>query len=109
MRTTLMIIGFITGILALVMNYLPFGTLGFAPVLLTMLMAILVWKMARKENRGVVASKILMGLAVLSLALAVYQSAFNENIVEEDAETIQKEEESLEDAKKELEDLEIDE
>ncbi|MBT8258881.1 MAG: hypothetical protein KJO49_10450 [Bacteroidia bacterium] len=109
MRTLLLIIGFLAAILGLIMTVLPFGYLGFLPVVLALIIGFIVFKMDKSQNASGKASKIIIAIGVIGLALGLYRTIFDTNVVADDQEVIKQEEESLEEAKKELEDLDIDE
>ena len=109
MRTLLLIVGFLAALLGLIMTILPFGALGFIPVLLALIVGFISLRKSKAENVSGMASKIILALGVVGLLIGVYRMAFDTNVVADDQEVIKQEEESLEDAKKELEDLNIDE
>ena len=109
MRIIILILGFLAAIIAAIMTVLPFGPMAFIPIAAALIFGLISYVLARKDKSGTAASKFLLIVAVLTLGLGIYRTAFNTNVVEEDMETIQNEEESLEEAKKELEDIEIDE
>ena len=109
MRIIILVLGFLAAIIAAIMTVLPFGSLAFIPIGAALIFGLISYSLARKDNSGTAAPKFLLIVAVLTLALGIYRTAFNKNVVEDDIETIQNEEESLEEAKKELEDIEIDE
>ena len=109
MRIVILVLGFIAAILAAVMTILPFGSLAFIPIGAAFIFGLISYSMSRKDSSGTAASKFLLIVAVITLALGIYRTSFNQNVVADGPETIEMEEESLEEAKKELEGIEIDE
>jgi len=109
MRSLFIILGFLLAILGLALSILPFGPIAYIPIILALIFGYIGLKAAKNEGKSTGLAKLVLILTIIALGITVYRSIFDENIVEDDIETIQNEEESLEDAKKELEDIEIDE
>ncbi|NND50867.1 MAG: FUSC family protein, partial [Flavobacteriaceae bacterium] len=91
------------------LSILPFGSIALIPIVLGLIFGLLAFNASKKEGKNVSGIKFIFLLLIIALGLTIYRAVFDQNIVEDDIETIQNEEESLEDAKKELEDIEIDE
>lgn len=108
MRLVLIILGLLSAILAIVLSILPFGSIAIIPIVLAFVFGIIAFISSKKEGQNTRIIKFIFLVTIIALILTIYRSIFDQNIVEDDIETIQNEEESLEDAKKELEDLDID-
>ena len=109
MRLLFTILGVISALIGLVMSILPFGSLALIPIVAGFIFGVLAFKFAKKENKGTSIIKITFLIIIAGLALTVYRAIFDENIVEDDIETIEKEKASEEEAIKELESIDIDE
>lgn len=109
MRQLLIILALISGLLGLALSILPFGSIAFIPIVLGLIFALIAFKLAKKDAKNISAIKFIFLLLIIALGLTIYRTVFDKNVVADDIETIQNEEDSLEDAKKELEDIDIDE
>ena len=63
--------------------------------------------MAQKEGKNTKFVKVIFLITIVALAMSVYRSILDENVVVDDIETIEKEQQSEEDAIEELEGIEI--
>lgn len=108
MRLVLIVLGLLSALLAIVLSILPFGSIAIIPIVLAFVFGFIAFKASKKEGQNTRIIKFIFLVTIIALCITIYRSIFDENIVEDDIETIQNEEESLEDAKKELEDLDID-
>jgi len=109
MRIIFLILGLLLAVLGLTLSILPFGNIAFIPIVLAFIFGLLAFKISKTEGQSTGFIKFIFLLTIVALGWTIYRSIFDENVVEDDIETIQNEEESLEEAKKELDDLEIDE
>lgn len=108
MRIIFIILGLLLAVLGLTLSILPFGKIAFIPIVLAFIFGLLAFKISKKEGQSTAFIKFIFLVTIVALGWTIYRSIFDENVVEDDIETIQNEEESLEEAKKELDDLEID-
>ena len=109
MKLALSIIALILALLGITLSILPFGNLAFAPIIGAFVFGLLAFRASRGDNQKTGLIKFIFLITIIALGITIYRAIFDENIIEEDIESIQNEEESLEDAKKELEDIDIDE
>jgi hypothetical protein len=108
MRLILTTLALLSAILGVVLSILPLGNIALLPIILALLLGCLSWRITTKEGQNTRLIKFIFLVTFIAICLTIYQTIFDENVVEDDIESIQNEEESLEDAKKELEDIEID-
>lgn len=109
MKLAFSIIALLMALLGITLSILPFGNIAFAPIILAFIFALLAFKASKGDGQKTGLIKFIFLVIIIALSITIYKAIFDENIIEEDIESIQNEEESLEDAKKELEGLEIDE
>lgn len=108
MRLILTTLALLSAILGVILSIFPFGIIAFIPIVLAMLFGFLAWRFTIKEGQNLRLMKFIFLVTFIAICLSIYRTIFDENVVEDDIESIQNEEESLEDAKKELENIEID-
>lgn len=109
MRLIFSILALIAAILGLALSVLPFGSLAFIPILPGLIFVLIAYKAPKKDEKKASGLKFIFLLLIIALGLTIYRSVYDKNVIADDIEIIQNEEESLEDAKKKLEDIEIDE
>ena len=63
--------------------------------------------MAQKDGANTKLIKVVFLTTIIALVLSIYRTVIEDNVVENDIETIEKEKQSQEDALEELEDLDI--
>lgn len=107
MRILVTTLAVLAAIIGLILSILPFGTIALIPVIIAFILCFLAYKMAQKANANTKFVKVLFLVTIIAFALSIYRIAFDENVVENDIETIEKEKQSQEDALEELEDLDI--
>lgn len=109
MKLAFSIIALIMALLGITLSILPFGNLAFAPIILAFIFGLLALKATKAAQQKTGLIKFIFLVTILALGITIYKAIFDENIIEDDIESIQNEEESIEDAKKELEGIDIDE
>ena len=107
MRLIITVLAVVSALLGLVLSILPFGTIALIPIGAAFILGYIAFKMAQKEGMNTKFVKVIFLITIVALALSVYRSVFDENIVEEDIETIEKEQQSEEEAIEELEGIDI--
>jgi len=107
MRLLVTTLAVLTAIIGLVLSILPFGTIALLPIILAFILTFIAYKMAQKEQANTKFSKVIFLLTIIAFVLSLYRIVFDENVVENDIETIEKEKQSKEDAIEELEELDI--
>lgn len=108
MRLILLILAIIAAFLGLALAILPLGSFALIPIILAFILGMILFKISKNEGQSTGLIKIIFLVAIIALGLTIYKTIFNENVVNQDIETIQNEEDLLEDAKNELDDLDID-
>lgn len=106
MRITLIILGLLSALIALIMSILPFGLIALIPAAIAFVIGLLALSAFKKEGQSQLPVKSIFVITIIALALTAYRSIFTENKVEADTEFIEKERESEEEAIDELEDIE---
>ena len=109
MRLLFIILGLISGILALILAILPFGLIALVPAVLALIFGLLAFIMSKKDGKSKLPVKIIFLFTILALVLTTYKSVTSENTIESDTEFIEKQEDSQQEALEELEELNIEE
>ena len=107
MRLLVTTLAIIAAILGLILSILPFGSIALIPIITAFILGFIAFKMAQKEGANTKFVKVIFLITIIALVLSIYRSVFEDNVVENDIETIEKEKQSKEDALEELEGLEI--
>lgn len=108
MRKLLIILGFITSILALLLAVTPLFKIALFPIIIAFLCGLGLVALSRKKQFKTKAIQYIFLLTIISLGFTIYKSLFFEAEIENVEEQQQREEESEEDAIELLEDIEID-
>ena len=108
MRVLLVVIGIISSILGLALSILPFGNIALIPIIIAFVTGLLAMNMIKKEQGNNLIIKIIFLLAIIGLGMTIYRAVFDQNVVEDNTESIERDKQSEEDAIEELEVLEID-
>ena len=109
MRNLFTVLGFIAAIVGLAMSILPLGSLAIIPIVLAFVLGLLSFRAAKNENKSRSLVKLMFIIIIAALVLSVYKIIFDENIIVEDQETIERDKRSEEEAIKELDSIIIDE
>ena len=107
MRILVTTLAIIAACLGLILSILPFGAIALIPTIIAFILGFIAFKMAQKDGVNTKLVKVIFLITIIALVLSIYRSVFETNVVENDIETIEKEEQSKEDAIEELEGLEI--
>ena len=107
MRLIITTLAIIAAILGLALTILPFGNIALIPIIAAFILGFVAFKMAQKEGKNTKLVKVVFLVTIVALGLSVYRSVFDENVVEEDIETINRDKASEEEAINELDDIEI--
>lgn len=107
MRILITTLAVLAAIIGLILSILPFGSIALIPIILSFILGFISFKMTQKEGKNTKFVKVIFLTTIVALALTIYRSVFDENVVENDIETIKKEQQSEEDAIEELEGIEI--
>jgi len=107
MRILVTTLAIIAACLGLILSILPFGAIALIPTIIAFILGFIAFKMAQKDGANTKLVKVIFLITIIALVLSIYRSVFETNVVENDIETIEKEEQSKEDAIEELEGLEI--
>lgn len=109
MRLIITTLAIITAILGLTLSILPFGNIALIPIVAAFILGFIAFKMAQKEGKNTKLVKVVFLVTIVALGMSIYRSVFDENIVEEDIETINRDKASEEEAIEELDDIDIEE
>lgn len=107
MRSLVTTLAVLAALLGLALTILPFGIIALIPIVIAFILGYVAFKMTVKEGKNTKFVKVIFLITIVALALSIYRSVFDENVVEDDIETIEKEQKSEEDAIEELEGIDI--
>jgi predicted membrane channel-forming protein YqfA (hemolysin III family) len=106
MRTLVTTLSIILAIVGLVFSILPFGYIALLPIVAALIFGFIAFKLMQKEGKSTTVIKILFGVIIISLGLAIY-NAMKPNKIEVNQETINKQKQNDKESLKELEDIDI--
>ena len=99
------ILGFIGAILGLVFSFLPISNLAIFPAVIGLVLGLIAYTAAKKQNTGFSFARIVVVLSLLAIIISAGKQLLLQDKVAEDIEFIEKNEKSEKDAVKELEEL----
>ena len=94
MRLLLIILGSISAIIGLVLSILPFGNIAIIPIVIAFICGLLAFNISKKEQHNTLVVKLIFLVTIIGLGLTIYRSIFDENVVEDDIETINRDKQS---------------
>ncbi|MDO1500392.1 FUSC family protein [Winogradskyella maritima] len=107
MKRLLIILGFISAIFAVILAVTPLNKLAVFPVILAFLCGLgLLWLSKKKGFKSKSIQYIFL-LSIIAISVTIYKGVFTETVVGDVEELEQRDEESVEDSKDLLEDLDI--
>ncbi len=113
MKKLFIILGLITGVLAVILSVLPTFKIAFIPAGLAFIFGLLAFLQVKKEGSSKHTVQLIFLFSIIALSLATYKSIFETNEIGNTEKLEQREEESLEDSieelDEELEDIDISE
>ena len=109
MRVLVTILGIVSAILGLALSILPFGNIALIPIILAFIFGVIAFTYAKKEGKSRSAVKMIFLITIAALAVTIYRAIFDENIVEDTQESIERDQKSEEEAIQELDSLIIEE
>ncbi|WP_323789528.1 FUSC family protein [Psychroserpens sp.] len=107
MKKLVIILGFISAILAIVLAVTPLFKIAFVPGIAALLFGILAIYLSKQDSKKSI--QLIFLLTIIALSLTTYKSVFDTVEVGNTDELQEKETESQEDAINELEGIELDE
>ena len=107
MKRLLIILGFITAILSVILAVTPLYKLAVFPIIIALICGIALLYFSKKKQFKTKAIQYVFLLTIISLSFTVYKSVFQKVEVGDTKELEQLDETSEEEAIKELEDIEI--
>ena len=107
MRLLVTTLAVISATIGLILSILPFGTIALIPIILAFILAFMAYKMAQKDQVNTKFVKVIFLITIIAFVLSLFRIVFDENVVENDIETIEKEKQSDEDSLQELEGIDI--
>ncbi|GGI57683.1 FUSC family protein [Winogradskyella haliclonae] len=108
MKKLLIILGFISAILSVILSVTPLYKIAVFPIIIAFICGIALLYLAKKKQIKTKAIQYVFLLSIISLSFVIYKSIFQETEVDNTEELEKLDESSEEEAIKELEDLEID-
>lgn len=109
MKKIVIILGFITAILALILAVTPLSNLAVIPIIIAFLCGLGVFLLSKKQNIKTKSVQYIFLLTIIALGLTIYNGVFSTAKVGDTEKLEQLEDEILEDSKDLLEDIDIDE
>lgn len=109
MRNLLVILGFISAALGLILAILPFNKLAIIPLIAAFILAIITIQTSKRAQKSTMPVRIILFITIVGLFLAIYRTVMDENVIEQSTESIERDKKSEEDAVEELEGIKIDE
>ncbi len=109
MKKLVIILGFISAILAVILAVTPLSKIAFAPGIAALIFGVTAIYISKEKQDSKKSIQLIFLLTIIALTLATYKSIFNTVEVGNTEELIEKENESQEEAIEELDGLEIDE
>ncbi len=109
MKRALIILGFITAILAVVLAVTPLSKLSVIPIVIAFAAGLGLLFINKKSEKKTKTVQYIFLLVIISLSLTIYKAVFTKAELGDVEDLEQREEESVEDSKELLEDIEIDE
>ncbi|WP_033960348.1 hypothetical protein [Psychroserpens jangbogonensis] len=109
MKKLVIILGFISAVLAVVLAVTPLFKIAFIPGVAALILGVVAIYFSKEKQGSKKTIQLIFLLTIIALALTTYKSVFDTVEVGNTEELIEKENESQEDAIEELEGLEIDE
>lgn len=107
MKKLFTVLGTISAALALVLAVLPISNLAFIPALAALLFGILAFVINRENQSNKKTIQLVFLLTIIALCLTIYKAIFTEVEVGDTKELEKKEQESIEEAKEQLEDQDL--
>ncbi|MEY8870229.1 FUSC family protein [Meridianimaribacter flavus] len=109
MRKFLVILGFIAAILAVVLAVTPLSNIALIPAIVAFILGLAIFYLSKKQNQSKKVVQYIFILTIVSIGITTYKSVFNEVEVGDTEELQERADESVEDSKEILEDLDIEE
>lgn len=109
MRRFLIILGFVTAILAVILSVSPFSKIAFIPAVIALIFGFIAFYLSRQKQYPKKSIQLIFLLTIISITITTYKSIFNVVEVGNIEGLEQKEKESEEKAIEELEGLDFDE
>lgn len=105
MKKLIIILGFISAILAVILAVTPLSQMAFIPGIAALFLGIIGMYLSKQDSKKSI--QLMLLLTIIALTVTTYKSVYNTVEVGDTQELQDKEVESQEDAIKELDDLEI--
>lgn len=107
MKKIVILLGFITAILAVVLAVTPLFKLAIFPLSIAFLLGLVVFYLSKKDGKKTKTIQYIFLLVIIALSLTIYKGVFTEAEVGDVEELEQREDKSEEDSIELLEDIEI--
>ena len=109
MKKSLIISGFITAVLAVILAVTPLSNLSIIPLIIGFLCGLGILFISKKDKKRTKTIQYIFLLVTIALCLTIYKGIFQTSELGDTEQLQQREEDNLEDSKEILEDIEIDE
>ena len=107
MKLLLTIVGLLSALLGLALSILPFGNIALIPIVIAFISGVLLIRILRKDQGNTLSAKLIFLIAIIGLGMTIYRVIFDENVVEDDIEIINRDQQSEDEALKELEGIDL--
>lgn len=109
MKKLLIILGFISAILAVILSVTPLSKIALIPLISAFIFGLLIMYLSKKDKTKTKTIQYIFLMVIISLSITVYKSVTDKNEIGNTELLEQRDEENLEDSKEILNDLDIDE
>lgn len=109
MKKLLIILGFITAILAVILAVTPLSNLSIIPLIIGFLCGLGILLISKRDKKKTKTIQYIFLLVIIALCITIYKGVFHTSELGDTEQLQQREEDNLEDSKEILEDIEIDE
>ena len=108
MRKLLIVLGFTTSLLAVIIALTPLSNFAFIPAVLAFLLGLSIFVVSKKQNKSKKVVQYIFLLTIITLGISIYKSVFHSIELGNTEELQERVKESEEDSKEILEELELD-
>ena len=108
-KKIVIILGFISAILSVILAVTPLSKLAVIPIIVAFICGLVILFLSKKQNKKTKTIQYIFLLIIISLSLTIYKGIFATTDLGNTEQLEERDEENLEDSKEILEDIEIDE
>ncbi|HLV40594.1 FUSC family protein [Xanthomarina sp.] len=108
MRKLFIVLGIIASVLAIILSVLPVSNLAYFPAIAALLFGLIAFYLSNKNSQSVKTVQLVFLLTIIALSVSIYKSIFQTAEVGDTEELEIRQQESVDEAKEELENLDFD-